>query len=245
MVPGSLPSTLRSQLFFKGGCNTEQQQANKSGKISVLIADDHGILREGLRGLLEEYDDLSVVDEAVTGVQAVEKAKLLKPDIMLLDLIMPEMGGVEVLEALAGENLPTKIIVLTGADDDELLARCIQSGAMGYLLKDAASNQLVDAIRMVATGGCWLPPGLTEKLFRGIAKKPQGEDSAKLSLLTAREIEVFKLLGEAKTNSEIADLLYISEHTVKVHVGRILEKLGLSSRAEAVKFAIRSGLVKA
>lgn len=214
-------------------------------KISVLIADDHGILREGLRGLLEEHDDLVVADEATTGVQAVEKVKALKPNILLLDLIMPEMGGVEVLEALAGEDLPTKVIVLTGADDDELLARSIQSGAMGYLLKDAASSQLVDAIRKVAQGGCWLPPDLTGKLFRGMAKKPQGEDSAKLSLLTAREVEVLKLLGEAKGNAEIADQLFISEHTVKVHVSRILEKLGLSTRAEAVRFAIRNGLVKA
>lgn len=214
-------------------------------KITVLIADDHGILREGLRGLLEEYEDLQIADEATTGVQAIEKVKALKPRILLLDLIMPEMGGVEVLEALAGEELPTRTIVLTGADDDELLARSIQSGAMGYLLKDAASNQLVDAIRKVAEGGCWLPPDLTGKLFRGMAKKPQGEDSAKLSLLTAREIEVLRLLGEAKSNSEIADLLFISEHTVKVHVSRILEKLGLSTRAEAVRFAIRSGVVKA
>lgn len=158
---------------------------------------------------------------------------------------MPEMGGVEVLEALAGEELPTRVIVLTGADDDELLARSIQSGAMGYLLKDAASSQLVNAIRKVAEGGCWLPPDLTGKLFRGMARKPQGEDSAKLSLLTAREVEVLKLLGEAKSNSEIADQLFISEHTVKVHVSRILEKLGLSTRAEAVRFAIRSGVVKA
>jgi len=222
-----------------------EPQAQNTGTVNVLIADDHGILREGLKGLLGLYEDLNIVDEAVTGAQAVEKTRELAPDILLLDLIMPEMGGVEVLEALAAEKLPTKVIVLTGADDDELLARCIQSGAMGYLLKDAASNQLVDAIRTVASGGCWLPPGLTEKLFRGMAKKPQGEDSAKLSLLTAREMEVFKLLGEAKSNAIIADTLFISEHTVKVHVGRILEKLGLGSRAEAVKFAIRAGLVKA
>lgn len=220
-------------------------EAQAQESITVLIADDHGILREGLRGLLEEYDDLVIVDEATTGTQAVEKVRALKPRILLLDLIMPEMGGVEVLEALAGEELPTRIIVLTGADDDELLARSIQSGAMGYLLKDAASNQLVDAIRKVAEGGCWLPPDLTGKLFRGMAKKPQGEDSAKLSLLTAREVEVLKLLGEAKSNSEIADQLFISEHTVKVHVSRILEKLGLSTRAESVRFAIRSGIVKA
>ena len=222
------------------------QEQHKPGEaITVVIADDHMILREGLRGLLEEYDDLVIVGEATTGAEAVETAKALKPRILLLDLIMPEMGGVEVLEALAAEELPTRTIVLTGADDDELLARSIQSGAMGYLLKDAASTQLVDAIRKVADGGCWLPPDLTSKLFHGMAKKPQGDDDAKLSLLTAREIEVLKLLGEAKTNSDIADMLFISEHTVKVHVSRILEKLGLSARAEAVRIAIRSGLVQA
>jgi len=194
---------------------------------------------------LEEYDDLVVAGEATTGVEAVEKVKALKPKILLLDLIMPEMGGVEVLEALAAEELPTRTIVLTGADDDDLLARSIQSGAMGYLLKDAASNQLVDAIRKVAEGGCWLPPDLTSKLFHGMAKKPQGDDAAKLSLLTAREVEVLKLLGEARSNAELADQLFISEHTVKVHVSRILDKLGLSARAEALKFAIRNGLVQA
>jgi len=222
--------------------DTEPQS---DSKITVLIADDHGILREGLRGLLEIYEDLVVVDEAENGAEALEKAKALKPQVLLLDLIMPHLGGVEVLEALAAEDLPTRTIVLTGADDDELLARSIQSGAMGFLLKDAASHQLIDAIRSVAEGKCWLPPDLTEKLFRGMSKKPQGQDSARLSLLTARELEVLKLLGEAKTNAEIADTLFISEHTVKVHVSRILEKLGISARAEAVRFAIRTGLVQA
>jgi len=220
-------------------------QTSGTDKVTVLLADDHRILREGLKGLLEEYDDLEVVDEATTGTETVEKVKALKPQILLLDLIMPEMGGVEVLEALAAEQLPTRVIVLTGADDDELLARSIQSGAMGYLLKDAASNQLVDAIRTVAAGGCWLPADLTGKLFRGMAKKPQTADGARLSLLTARELEVLKLLGEAKTNSEIADQLFISEHTAKVHVSRILEKLALSTRSETVRFAIRNGIVEA
>ena len=172
-------------------------------KIRILIADDHRILREGLRGLLSEYDDLEVVSEATTGVEAVEKVRSLKPDILLLDLIMPEMGGVEVLEALAGEETNTKVIVLTGADDDELLARCIQSGALGYLLKDSASNQLVIAIHTVWEGSCWLPADLTEKLIRGMSKKSPGDEAAKLSLLTAREMEVFKLLTDAKANSEI------------------------------------------
>ena len=223
--------------------NQEQDKSNKP--ITVVIADDHGTLREGLRGLLQEYDDLLIVGEATTGAQAVETTKELKPQVLLLDLIMPEMGGVEVLEALEAEGLPTRTIVLTGVDDDELLARSIQSGAKGYLLKDAASTQLVEAIRKVADGGVWLPEELTGRLFHGMAKKPQGDDSAKLSLLTAREVEVLKLLGEAMTNSHIADQLFISEHTVKVHVSRILEKLGLSARAEAVRFAIRSGLVQA
>lgn len=213
-------------------------------KITILIADDHAILREGLRGLLEEYDDIVVVGEATNGNETLDKTRQLKPTILLLDLIMPGMGGVEVLETLATEELPTRTIVLTGVDDDELLMRSIKSGAMGYLVKDVASTQLVDAIRKVAEGGCWLPPDLTGKLFRGIAKKSQSDESAKLSLLTARELEVLKLLGEAKSNAQIAEELFISEHTVKVHVSRILEKLGLSHRAEAVRFAIRCGLVQ-
>ncbi|MGQ9455549.1 MAG: response regulator [Armatimonadota bacterium] len=213
-------------------------------KITILIADDHAILREGLRGLLEECDDIVVVGEATNGSETLDKARQFKPMILLLDLIMPGMGGVEVLETLATEELPTRTIVLTGVDDDELLIRSIKSGAMGYLLKDVASSQLVDAIRKVAEGGCWLPPDLTGKLFRGIAKRPQSDESAKLSLLTARELEVLKLLGEAKSNVQIAEELFISEHTVKVHVSRILEKLGLSHRAEAVRFAIRCGLVQ-
>ena len=178
-----------------------------------------------------------------TGIEAVAKTIAQKPQILILDLMMPGMGGVEVLEALAAEGISTHTIVLTGADDDELLARSIQSGAMGYLLKDVASSQLVDAIHTVASGGCWLPPDLTEKLFRGMSKKPRGENSAKLSLLTAREMEVFKLLADAKSNADIATMLFISEHTVKVHVSRILEKLGLSSRSEIVKFAIQAGIV--
>jgi DNA-binding NarL/FixJ family response regulator len=159
---------------------------------------------------------------------------------------MPELGGVEALEIVTAEVPGTKTIILTGADDDDLLARSIQAGARGYLLKDTASSQLVEAIRTVAGGNCWLPPGLTGRLFQGISKRPEATDeSAKLSLLTARELEVFKLLGEARSNSGIADALFISEHTVKVHVSRILEKLELETRAEAIRFAIRHGLAKA
>jgi DNA-binding NarL/FixJ family response regulator len=215
------------------------------GRITVLIADDHSILREGLRGLLEEYDDISVVGEAVTGKDAVEKTRELKPDILLLDLIMPEMGGIDALHILHSEESETKIIILTGADDDDLLTRSIQGGAQGYLLKDSASAHVVEAIRTVAEGNCWLPPGLTEKLFRGMSKKTEVEGADKLSLLTARELEVLKLLGEAKSNSAIAEMLFISEHTVKVHVSRILEKLEIETRAEAVRFAFRHGIAKA
>lgn len=213
--------------------------------ITVLIADDHAILREGLRGLLEEHEDIDVVGEAVTGKDAVEKVAALNPSILLLDLIMPEMGGVEALEHINAAGLATKVIILTGADDDEMLAKSIQNGAQGYLLKDSASSQIVEAIRTVAGGSCWLPPGLTQRLFRGISKKSDGDDSTKLAHLTARELEVLKLLGEARSNCAIAEELFISEHTVKVHVSRILEKLELESRAEATRFAIRQGIVKA
>lgn len=222
-----------------------QDQASKSHQITVLIADDHSILREGLRGLLEEYDDISVVGEAITGVDAIHKAREFRPQILLLDLIMPELGGVEALEVITSEVPETKTIILTGMDNDDLLARSIQAGARGYLLKDAASSQLVEAIRAVSGGSCWLPPGLTDRLFHGIAKRPETDESAKLALLTARELDVLKLLGEARSNSAIAEALFISEHTVKVHVSRILEKLGLEARAEAVRFAIRHGLAKA
>jgi DNA-binding NarL/FixJ family response regulator len=223
-----------------------QDKAPVSQATTVLIADDHAILREGLRGLLEEHDDITVIGEAITGVDAIQKTRDLKPDVLLLDLIMPELGGVEALEIVSSEVPGTKTIVLTGADDDDLLARSIQAGARGYLLKDTASSQLVEAIRTVANGNCWLPPGLTGRLFQGISKRPEATDeSARLSLLTARELEVLKLLGEARSNSGIADALFISEHTVKVHVSRILEKLGLETRAEAIRFAIRHGLAKA
>jgi len=222
-----------------------QDNLTPKQSITVLIADDHAILREGLRGLLDEFDDITVVGEAVTGVDAIRKTRELRPDILLLDLIMPELGGVEALEVVGTEVPGTKTIILTGADNDELLARSIQDGARGYLLKDTASSQLVEAIRTVASGNCWLPPGLTGRLFQGISKRSEADESAKLSLLTAREMEVLRLLGEARSNSAIADVLFISEHTVKVHVSRILEKLELETRAEAIRFAIRHGLAKA
>jgi DNA-binding NarL/FixJ family response regulator len=214
-------------------------------KTRVVIADDHAILREGLVNLLTDQPDIEVVAEANNGEDALSRVQELSPDILLLDLMMPKMDGVQVLQELSKLKMPTKAIVLTGADDDDMLTRSVQSGAAGFLLKDSASSMLLDAIRTVAAGNCWLPPGLTERLFRGISKSAQGQDSAKISLLTAREIEVLKLLGEAQSNAQIADALFISEHTVKVHVSRILDKLELETRAEAIRFAIHVGLVKA
>lgn len=218
----------------------------QDGKITVVIADDHAILREGLFGLLEEQSDIDVVGQATTGLEAVAKVKELSPDILLLDLVMPVMNGIDALNELTGMDTSTRTIVLTGVDDDEALAKAVRAGAAGYLLKDSASSQLMDAIRCVAAGNCWLPPGLTSKLFHGFSKRPkEEEEAAKFSLLTARETEVLKLMGEARSNSQIADALFISEHTVKVHVSRILEKLQLDSRVEAVKLAIRAGIIKA
>lgn len=213
--------------------------------ITVLIADDHAILREGLAGLLAEQDDIKVVGAAVNGTDALSKVRDLKPNVLLLDLMMPEMDGVTALETLSGEALDTRTIILTGADDDQLLARCIQAGAVGYLLKDIASSQLIDAIRAVAAGGCWLPADLTDKLVRAIAGKQKTNEVDKLALLTRREMEILRLLGELTSNVAVGERLFISENTVKVHVSHILEKLGLTSRQEAIKYAIRCGIAKA
>jgi DNA-binding NarL/FixJ family response regulator len=225
--------------------DTNINNTNTESPITVLIADDHAILREGLVGLLAEQDGITVVGEAVNGADAVAKAKDLKPNVLLLDLIMPEMDGVSALEAIAETVPETKTIILTGADDDELLTRSIQAGAVGYLLKDIASSQLIDAIRAVARGGCWLPTDVTERLVRAISGKQKAREQDKLTLLTPREVEVLKLLGDACSNAAIGERLFISEHTVKVHVSHILEKLGLNARQEAVRFCIRCGLVKA
>lgn len=214
-------------------------------KITVLIADDHAILREGLTGLLEEQDDIRIVGSAVNGADAVAKVRELKPQILLLDLIMPEMDGMTALRIIVNESPDTKVIALTGVDNDEMLARAIRTGAAGYLLKDVASSQLINAIRVVAEGKCWLPAETTDRLVRALAGKHETEEKDKLTLLTPRELEVLKLIADTMTNGQIANKLFISEGTVKVHVTHILEKLGLSARQEAVRFAIRCGLVQA
>ncbi|MDO8684641.1 MAG: response regulator transcription factor [Armatimonadota bacterium] len=222
---------------------SEKPKAAKSA-ITVVIADDHAILREGLIGLLSLEEDIKIAGSAVNGADAVEKVRELKPNVLLLDLIMPEMDGVSALEIIVQESPDTRTIILTGADDDELLARSIQSGAVGYLLKDVASSQLINAIRTVAAGGCWLPTDLTERLVRAISGKQKTSERDKLALLTQRELEVLKYMGEAYTNSVIGEQLFISEHTVKVHVSHVLEKMGFAARQEAVKFCLRYGLIK-
>ena len=210
--------------------------------IRILIADDHAIVREGLAGLLTEQPDIEVVGEAVDGADTLTKVTDLKPDILLLDLLMPVLDGLGVLEKIGGSLPETKVIVLTGVDDEQYLARSIQAGVKGYLIKDAASSQLIDAIRAVAKGEGWLPPRLAGALFKRLSGA-SSESDKKLRSLTPRELEVLGLIGEAKPNAFIADKLCISEHTVKVHVSRILEKLGLSARTEAVRFAIKMGIV--
>jgi DNA-binding NarL/FixJ family response regulator len=208
-----------------------------------LIADDHAILREGLAGLLTEQPDIEIVGEAVDGDDTLAKVRELKPDVLLLDLLMPKLDGLEVL-AQIGDSLPeTKVIVLTGADDEEYLGRSIQAGVKGYLIKDVASGQLIDAIRAVANGEGWLPPRLAGALFRKLSGG-DSEDEKRLHSLTHRELEVLGLIGQARSNAAIASELFISEHTVKTHVSRILEKLGLTARAEAVRFAIKMGLAR-
>ena len=214
-----------------------------SEPVRVLIADDHAILREGLADLLGEQPDIEVVGQAVDGDDTLAKVRELKPDVLLLDLLMPKLDGLGVL-ARIGDSMPeTKVIVLTGVDDEEYLSRSIQAGVKGYLIKDVASSQLIDAIRSVANGEGWLPPRLAGALFKRLSGG-DSEDEKKLHRLTPRELEVLGLIGLARSNAAIAGELFISEHTVKVHVSRILDKLDLSARAEAVRFAIKMGLAR-
>lgn len=204
--------------------------------IHILVVDDHPIVREGLIAVLETQDDFTVVGEASNGVEALQKVQELTVDILLLDLAMPELDGVGVIEGLAKRKHPARVIVFTVFDTDERILSAIKAGAKGYLLKGAARAEIFQAVRTVHGGGSLLQPLVAEKLF----KHMQGDPIA----LTPRELEVLKALAEGGSNKALAEALFISERTVKFHVSAILSKLGAANRTEAVQIAVRQGLIE-
>jgi DNA-binding NarL/FixJ family response regulator len=213
--------------------------------VRVLIADDQALVRAGFRMILDAEDDLDVVGEASDGLEAVAEAKRLQPDVVLMDIRMPELDGIEATRrVLAGSRNGTKVLMLTTFDLNEYVYDALRAGASGFLLKDVPPEQLADGIRVVAGGDALLAPSITRRLIQEFAQAgpPSGPPPRGLDELTARELEVFKLVARGLSNAEIAAELIVSETTVKTHVGRMLMKLGLRDRVQAVVLAYEAGI---
>ena len=213
-----------------------------SDPVRLLVADDHPVVRDGLVAMLSTQPDFVVVGEAATGAEAVERAAALTPDVVLLDLEMPGMDGVQALRQIRAARPDAPVIVFTALDTDERILGAVQAGAQGYLLKGAPRDELFKAIRVVSEGGSLLQPVVASKLLQHISHQSD-ERASSVDPLTDREMEVLALLAQGKTNKEIAATLFISERTVKFHVGSILGKLGAGNSTEAVTIAAQRGLV--
>jgi DNA-binding NarL/FixJ family response regulator len=214
--------------------------------IRVLLVDDQAWLRLGLRAVLEQEPDIEVVGEAGDGQQAVSSTIALRPDVVLMDVRMPKVDGIEATRRIVASESAARVLVLTTFDLDEYIYAALRAGASGFLLKDALPADLLTGIRVVASGDAAVAPGVTRRLIAAYTPYlPAPHEPAQLNHLTAREREVLLELARARSNAEIAARLYISEATVKVHVGRVLSKLGLRDRAQAVVFAYEHGLIRA
>jgi NarL family two-component system response regulator LiaR len=219
------------------------RQAGSEEIIRVLIADDHAIVREGLRWLISTEPNIVLAGEAVDGLDAVEKARLLQPDVILLDLVMPRLGGIEAIDEIKKENPDARILVLTSFAEDEQVFSAIKSGALGYLLKDSSPQELLRAIRDVYRGEASMHPTIAQKLMRELQRSARGTDLPPTEEpLTPRELEVLGLVARGLSNQEIADRLIVSERTVRTHVSNILDKLHVANRTQAALYALREGL---
>ncbi len=212
--------------------------------ISVLLVDDQTLVRQGIRSLLELSEDIRVIAEAIDGSQAVEMIPLKKPDVVLLDLRMPGMSGIDVLNHLAQANQLPPTIILTTFDDDQLVLAGLKAGARGYLLKDVSLDQLVNAVKAVAAGGSLVAPVVTQRLLSGLERMHNEFVSLdRPDPLTERETEILRLMAGGYSNKEIANSLGVAEGTVKNHVSNILSKLGVRDRTRAVLKAFELGIV--
>jgi DNA-binding NarL/FixJ family response regulator len=207
--------------------------------IAIVVADDHPIVCDGLVAILSTQPDFTVVGEAYNGADTIRQVQALQPDILLLDLAMPDLSGVEVLQYLQTEHTATQTIVFTAFDTDERIVAAVRAGARGYLLKGTPRDEIFRAIRVVHAGGSLLEPLIATKLLRQVMQAP-----ARMGELTAREHDVLNLLAQGQPNKTIARALGISERTVKFHVTAIMRKLGANNRTEAVASAAQQGLVQ-
>ena len=213
-------------------------------KVRVLMADDHAMFREGIRLLLETRGGFEVVGEAATGKEAVALARSLRPDVVVMDIGMPGMNGLDATRLIQADNPGSRVLILTMHDTDEYFFSALDAGASGYVLKEAASNDLVNAIESVHRGGMFLYPSLATKLVEEYLRRVgSGEERSSYEALTPRERQVLQLIGEGCTNQEIAEKLGLSVHTVQTHRVNIMNKLGLHNRAQLVSYAARLGLL--
>jgi DNA-binding NarL/FixJ family response regulator len=224
----------------------EQNQRTQGEVIRVLIADDQALFRRGLYVVLGTEDGIEVVAEAENGEEAVEKARELAPDVVLMDVRMPRVNGIEAARQIRGDVPTTKILMLTVSDEEDDLYEAIKAGANGYLLKEISVEEVAEAIRAVTQGQSLISPSMASKLlneFNALVKRAEEKQQFPAPALTAREVEVLRLVAKGMSNREIAEELYISENTVKNHVRNILEKLHLHNRMEAVIYAVRERLL--
>jgi len=215
-------------------------------RIKVLVADDHTIVRQGLLALLNEQPDIEVVAEAEDGRDALKKCEKLAPDIVILDVGMPRLNGLEAARQIKKQNQAVKILMLTMHSDEEYIFETLRSGASGYLLKDAAATELITAIHSIYSGQSYLSPSVSHRVIENYIRRsepPASDDSGSHKLLTEREREVLQLVAEGKTNREIADILNISIKTVDNHRTNLMNKLDIHDRAGLVRYAIRKGII--
>ena len=212
--------------------------------IRVLIADDQALMRAGFRMILDAQPDIEVVGEAIDGTDAIRHHERLAPDVVVMDVRMPTMDGIEATRRLTAHDPPARVLILTTFDLDEYVYDALRAGASGFLLKDRPPEELVAAVRVVAEGEALLAPSVTRRLIEEFAKRGPSPAREELAELTDREREVLVLIARGLSNAEIARALFVAETTVKTHVGRVLAKLRLRDRAQAVVVAYESGLVQ-
>jgi len=219
-----------------------EKKNENTGNIQVLVVDDHAIIRKGIRAVLDLIPDIDLVGEAENGAQAVKLALELKPDVILMDLMMPEMNGIECIKQIKAQGSKTRILVLTNFAGEDMIFPAIKAGAMGYHLKDSSPEMLIEAIRQVNEGVAALHPTIAKKVLEEF----HHSDKQHLSdePLTQRELEVLRLIAQGHENREIAEQLVISEATVRTHVSNILGKLHVASRTQAALYALREGIAR-
>lgn len=215
-------------------------------KIKVVVADDHAIVREGVRMILAKERDIEVVGEAADGAQALQLVETAKPEVVVMDISMPGMGGIEATQKVKERYPKVNVLALTMHEDESYVFQLLRAGASGYVLKRAAAHDLVQAVRAAAKGEAFLYPSVARKVVEDYLKRVEaGEEKERYDGLTQREKEVLTLIAQGLSNQEIADKLYISIKTVQTHRAHILEKLNLHDRTELVRYAIRKGLIEA